>query len=47
MRLLHTSDWHLGRNVGRRPRDSDFDGVLDEIAGIRPGRRPGPDHPFR
>lgn len=41
MRLLHTSDWHLGRNVGRRPRDSDFDAVLNEITGI--ARSAGPD----
>ena len=40
MRLLHTSDWHLGRNLGRRPRDSDFDAVLDEITGIARATRP-------
>jgi DNA repair protein SbcD/Mre11 len=34
MRLLHTSDWHLGRTVGQRPRDGDFDAVLGEITGI-------------
>ena len=40
MRLLHTSDWHLGRNLGRRPRDSDFDAVLDEITSIARATRP-------
>jgi DNA repair protein SbcD/Mre11 len=40
MRLLHTSDWHLGRNVGRRPRDGDFDAVLDEITDITRAARP-------
>jgi exonuclease SbcD len=34
MRLLHTSDWHLGRTVGQRPRDADFDAVLAEITTI-------------
>ena len=41
MRLLHTSDWHLGRNVGHaRPRDGDFDAVLAEITGIARAARP-------
>ena len=40
MRLLHTSDWHLGRTVGRRPRDEDFDAVLAEITGIAQEARP-------
>ena len=44
MRLLHTSDWHLGRTVGRRPaqrsRDGDFDAVLAEITGIARDVRP-------
>lgn len=34
MKLLHTSDWHLGRRMGRRSRDSEFDAVLSEIAEI-------------
>lgn len=42
MRLLHTSDWHLGRTVKQRwPRDGDFDEVLAEITGI--ARDAGPD----
>jgi DNA repair protein SbcD/Mre11 len=40
MRLLHTSDWHLGRTVGRRPRDEDFDAVLAEITAIAQEARP-------
>ena len=44
MRLLHTSDWHLGRTVGQRPaqrsRDGDFDAVLAEITGIARDVRP-------
>jgi len=40
MRLLHTSDWHLGRTVGQRPRDTDFDAVLAEIARIARDARP-------
>jgi len=31
MKLLHTSDWHLGRTTGRESRTSDHDAVLDEI----------------
>lgn len=35
MRLLHTSDWHLGKTaVGRHHRDRDFDAVLAEIIAI-------------
>ncbi|MBF6361125.1 exonuclease SbcCD subunit D [Nocardia farcinica] len=33
-RVLHTSDWHLGRQIGRHRRDAEFDAVLDEIAEI-------------
>lgn len=44
MRLLHTSDWHLGRTVGQRPaqrsRDDDFDAVLAEITGIARDAKP-------
>jgi DNA repair protein SbcD/Mre11 len=41
MRLLHTSDWHLGRTMKQRwPRDADFDAVLAEIAGIARDARP-------
>ncbi|WP_051900879.1 exonuclease SbcCD subunit D [Streptomyces aureus] len=34
MKLLHTSDWHLGRRMQRRSRDDEFDAVLAEIAEI-------------
>jgi DNA repair protein SbcD/Mre11 len=41
MRLLHTSDWHLGRTVRQRwSRDADFDAVLAEITGIARDARP-------
>ncbi len=33
-RVFHTSDWHLGRQIGRYRRDPEFDAVLDEIAEI-------------
>ncbi|WP_377273888.1 exonuclease SbcCD subunit D [Peterkaempfera sp. SMS 1(5)a] len=33
-RLLHTSDWHLGRTLDRHSREEDFDAVLAEIVGI-------------
>lgn len=33
-RVLHTSDWHLGRQIGRHRRDAEFDAVLDEIVEI-------------
>ena len=34
MRVLHTSDWHLGTTLGRVRREADHDVVLDEIAAI-------------
>ena len=34
MRLLHTADWHVGREVGHRPRTEEFAAVLDEVVGI-------------
>lgn len=33
-RVFHTSDWHLGRQIGRHRRDTEFDAVLDEIVEI-------------
>ncbi|UWS69830.1 exonuclease subunit SbcD [Streptomyces noursei] len=33
-RILHTSDWHLGRQLGRHRRDTEVDAVLDEIIDI-------------
>jgi exonuclease SbcD len=34
MKLLHTSDWHLGRTALGKSRIEDFDAVLREIIGI-------------
>ena len=34
MRVLHTSDWHLGTTLGRVRRDEDHDAVLDEIVDV-------------
>ncbi|EWC64448.1 Exonuclease SbcD [Actinokineospora spheciospongiae] len=33
-RVLHTSDWHLGRQIGRHRRDREFDAVLGEIVSV-------------
>ncbi|MFC9337452.1 exonuclease SbcCD subunit D [Streptomyces sp. NPDC057020] len=33
-RVFHTSDWHLGRQIGRHRRDSEVDAVLAEIIDI-------------
>jgi exonuclease SbcD len=34
IRLLHTSDWHLGRTIRNRPRTDEFAAVLDEVVRI-------------
>ncbi|MCC7364763.1 MAG: exonuclease SbcCD subunit D [Dehalococcoidia bacterium] len=34
MRILHTSDWHVGRTIRGRSRDEEHRAVLAEIAGI-------------
>jgi exonuclease SbcD len=34
IRLLHTSDWHLGRTIRNRPRTEEFVAVLDEVVRI-------------
>jgi DNA repair protein SbcD/Mre11 len=34
MRVLHTSDWHLGTTLGRVRREADHEAVLDEIAAV-------------
>jgi exonuclease SbcD len=34
MKLLHVSDWHLGRMSGNEPREQDHRAVLDEIDAI-------------
>lgn len=33
-RVCHTSDWHLGRQIGRHRRDAEFDAVLNETVEI-------------
>jgi exonuclease SbcD len=33
-RVFHTSDWHLGRQIGRHRRDVEVDAVLEEIIEI-------------
>ena len=40
MRLVHVSDWHLGRTTLGHPRHDDFDAVLTEIIGIARDERP-------
>lgn len=40
MKLLHTSDWHLGRMTGRESRASDHDAVLAEIIDVARALRP-------
>lgn len=34
MRILHTSDWHVGKRLGRHDRMGEFREVLDEVVGI-------------
>ncbi len=34
MKILHTSDWHIGRRLGRHDRTQEFRDVLDEVARI-------------
>lgn len=40
MKLLHTSDWHIGRDAGPINRSDDFDAVLREIVGIAREAKP-------
>jgi exonuclease SbcD len=40
MRLLHTSDWHVGRTTYNRSRHADFVSVLGEITEIARTRQP-------
>ena len=39
MRILHTSDWHLGKRLGERERGEEQREVMEEIAGV--ARREG------
>lgn len=34
MRVLHTSDWHIGKRIGRFDRSDEYREVLDEVAQI-------------
>jgi exonuclease SbcD len=38
MRILHTSDWHVGRRLGRHDRMPEFRDVLDEVVDIASSR---------
>jgi exonuclease SbcD len=38
MRILHTSDWHVGRHLGRHDRTTEFRAVLDEVVAIADAR---------
>ncbi|MYW01904.1 exonuclease SbcCD subunit D [Streptomyces sp. SID3343] len=40
MRLVHTSDWHLGRTTYRQSRDGDFEAVLAEIVKVARDAQP-------
>jgi exonuclease SbcD len=34
MRILHTSDWHLGKRLGRYDRSTEFANAIDEVVAI-------------
>lgn len=34
MRVLHTSDWHVGKRIGRYDRSEEYRAVIDEVVGI-------------
>lgn len=34
MKILHTSDWHVGKRLGRHDRSAEVSQVLDEVCGI-------------
>lgn len=34
MRILHTSDWHIGKKIGRFDRLDEYQEVIDEVAGV-------------
>ena len=34
MRILHTSDWHIGKKIGRFDRMAEYEQVIDEVVGI-------------
>ncbi len=34
MKVLHTSDWHIGKRLGRYDRSDEYRAVIDEVVGI-------------
>ncbi|MGH2631096.1 MAG: metallophosphoesterase family protein [Actinomycetota bacterium] len=38
MKILHTSDWHIGKRLGRHDRSDEVRDVLDEVCGIADDR---------
>ncbi len=38
MKILHTSDWHIGKRLGRHDRMSEFRDVLGEVGSIADDR---------
>ncbi|MET0830959.1 MAG: exonuclease subunit SbcD, partial [Acidimicrobiia bacterium] len=34
MKVLHTSDWHVGKRIGRYDRSEDHRSVIDEVVGV-------------
>ncbi len=38
MRILHTSDWHIGKRLGRHDRMAEFADVLAEVEAIADAR---------
>lgn len=40
MRFLHSSDWHVGRTIRTRSRQSEFEQVLDELVSIARDSKP-------
>ena len=40
LKLLHTSDWHLGRTAGPLSREADFRVVLEEIVAVAREHKP-------
>ena len=34
MKVLHTSDWHVGKRIGRYDRSEEYRSVIDEVVGV-------------
>ena len=39
MRILHTSDWHIGKKIGRFDRHDEYREVIDEVVETAEGSR--------